>query len=94
MNDNLVYRPDEKVAFREIGGAVVLVHTVRNSLLKLNEVGSAVWKRLDGRNVDSIAKDLSGEFQVSVGQASGDTIHFLETLRERGLVVLESGDIP
>ena len=81
-----VYLPHPRAAYRTIGGDVVIVHTIENTLVKLNETGSAIWQRLDGRTVGQIATELEQLFEVSADQARADTDEFLDQLLARGFV--------
>jgi hypothetical protein len=59
----------------------------------LNEVGSFIWHRIDGRTrPDAIARALSEEFDVTVEQALQDVREFVDTLLSRGLVQLAAGE--
>jgi hypothetical protein len=88
--DDRVFRPHPRAAFRTIGADVVIVHTLSNRLVKLNETGSAIWQRLDGRSVDQIAGEIVGLFEVTEEQALSETGAFLEHLLERGFVEIEA----
>jgi len=81
-----VYLPHPRAAFRTIDGDVVIVHTLENTLVKLNETGSAIWQRLDGRTVEQIAAELEELFEVGAAEARADTDAFLAMLLERGFV--------
>jgi len=79
--------PNPDVAFREIDGAVVIVHTTGNRLLQLNETGSTVWRLLEGRSTREISLHIAHEFDVEPSAALADTVRFLASLQERGLIV-------
>jgi hypothetical protein len=55
----------------------------------LNDVGSFIWQRIDGRTpTAAIAHAVCEEFEVTVDQAIDDVEEFVDTLMSRGLVRL------
>lgn len=82
----------EEVVEREVAGEVFLV-PIRGrladlqELFVLNEVGSWLWARLDGRRtIAELAAGVAAEFEVDESRAREDTAAFLEDLLEAGLV--------
>jgi hypothetical protein len=91
MAERALHRAEEIVE-REVAGETFLV-PVRGrladlqELFVLNEVGSWLWERLDGRNLlDDLVASVVAEFQVDEAQARRDTELFLKQLREASLV--------
>jgi hypothetical protein len=92
----LVASPD--VVARRIAGEYLLV-PVRNGAAQMdyiftaNEVGSVVFRLLDGRrDLREIARLVSLEFDVDEPQARADVQSFLGALREAGLVRPAGGE--
>ena len=57
------------------------------SIYNLNEVGSLIWERLDGRTtVSQIVEAVSAEFEVTPEQAREDALDFLNGLESAGLI--------
>ncbi len=81
------YLPAPKIAFRVIGDRVVIVHPLENRLITLNETGSEIWKRLDGRATCSIVEEVATLFDVKMKQLTSDAISFLDTMEQKRLVV-------
>lgn len=81
-------KPSPHVAYREIGGQVVVLQPLTDIMLTLNETGSAIWSMLDGRTVAEIANALSARFEVSENEALEDTRGFLSEMTSRELVCL------
>ncbi len=81
-----IYKPSQNAAFRNIGGQTVIVHTSEDRLITLNETGTAIWERLDGRTTKAIAQEIASLFEVSEGQALVDALDFLDYMKNRGLV--------
>jgi hypothetical protein len=83
---------DQRSVTREIAGETIIV-PVRSgvgdldSIYTLNEVGTAVWRLVDGRRtVGEIVTAIADQFDVTREQAERDTLEFIEALRSEGLV--------
>ncbi|MDA8098711.1 MAG: GeoRSP system PqqD family peptide chaperone [Nitrospiraceae bacterium] len=59
------------------------------TMLSLNVLGTEIWKRCDGRTVDEIVADLSGQFDVETAVLREDAVAFLAELAEKGFVRYE-----
>lgn len=80
--------PQAIVASRVLDGEAVLVHPLHGKVKVLNEVGAFIWQALDGRSSAArIAAAVCTRFDVDVRTAETDVLRFLESLRERDLVV-------
>lgn len=88
---DVVFVPAKHIAFRNIGGQMVLVHALDETLLTLNETGTAIWERLDGRGLQAIAREIHQQFQVSFEEAIADTEAFLTELEQKGFLQREPG---
>jgi hypothetical protein len=95
---SMVERVSEVVE-REVAGERFLV-PVRGrladlqELFVLNEVGSWIWERLDGRTSQTIlAEGLVTEFEVESQQAGEDLAKFLEELASVGLARVIAVDV-
>jgi hypothetical protein len=82
-----VYVPRDRIAFRKIAGKMVLVHTLEDRIVTLNDTATAIWENLDGSAVHLIASKISASFNVSEAEALKDTEEFLEYLLQRGFVI-------
>ena len=61
--------------------------------VNLDEIGTYVWKRIDGRtNLDAIAGRLSMRFDLEATEARQSVVSFTRTLMLRGIVGLENAD--
>jgi hypothetical protein len=83
---------DNQSVTRSIAGETIIV-PVRsgvgdlNSIYTLNEVGTTIWRLIDGQaSVEQIVEAISGEYEVSAEQAAKDAFEFLEKLEAEGLV--------
>lgn len=87
IENESVFVPSGRVAFRRVGEQVVLVNPDDNVLMTLNSTGSEVWEWLDGkRSVEEIAVALQQKFEVSTEEALRDVVTFLGLMLDRKLV--------
>jgi hypothetical protein len=83
--------PSPDVVARRVAGEYLLV-PVRSGAAQMdfiftaNEVGSAIFRLLDGaRDGRAIARELSEEFEVDEEKARDDVVEFLRVLCDAGL---------
>jgi hypothetical protein len=58
-----------------------------NAIFTLNDVGSVIWARLDGKtSTADLVEAVTKEHEVSREEATRDVVEFLEALQRRGLV--------
>jgi Uncharacterised nucleotidyltransferase/Coenzyme PQQ synthesis protein D (PqqD) len=71
----------------EVDGESVLLDRSTGSLHMLNDVGAAIWSRLDGsRTVDTLVAELSEVFEVDSDRVARDVHEFLAQLAQLGLL--------
>jgi hypothetical protein len=87
-----VPRRSERFVSRSVGGETFVV-PVRagiadlESIFTMNEVGTAIWTRIDGtKTVDELARALAAEFDVTEVDAGADVAAFIDLLASKGLV--------
>jgi hypothetical protein len=87
-----VLRRSERFVSRSVGGETFVV-PVRagvadlEAIFTMNEVGTAIWTRLDGqKSVGELARALAAEFDVTEADAAADVAAFVELLASKGLV--------
>ncbi|MDJ0761889.1 MAG: PqqD family protein [Myxococcota bacterium] len=81
------FKPAPAVAYRTIGGRVVIVDPGQNKMISLNQTGSVIWEALDGRSAQSVATDIAATFDVTDEEALADVQTFITELAGKGLVV-------
>lgn len=65
----------------------MLVNLQTGAAFKLNQVGAAVWKRLDGASdVATIAASLDRRYDVGLETLLRDVTSLLEDLQKQGLI--------
>ncbi len=84
-------KKDDCVA-REIAGETVIV-PIRsragdvNSIYTLNELGTMIWRLMDGQtSISQIIEAVGREYEVTPGEARKDIFAFLADLKAAGLI--------
>ena len=80
------YKPAKKLAHRVVGGTVAIVEPSANRLITLNETGSEIWNRLDGRPLSRIVDELLETLEVDRARLEPDVRSFIDALLSRGLL--------
>jgi Coenzyme PQQ synthesis protein D (PqqD) len=75
------------VVARDIAEGLMLVNVQTGSAFKLNQIGAAVWRQLDGaREVAAIVADLEQQYRVGADRLQRDVDALLADLEKQGLV--------
>lgn len=83
--------PAPAVLSQETDGITVLLDPHRGGYFRLNEVGSFVWRQLNGATpFDAIVEDVAREYDAPRTVIERDVAALLEALTDAGLVELES----
>ena len=79
---------------RDIAGETIIV-PIKNKvgdldfIYTLNEVGTVIWGLIDGKkSVSEIGEEICMTYDVTPEEAKQDTVDFLKSLEERGLIQL------
>lgn len=79
----------EATAYRIIDNEAVIVSPLDSEVTILNEVGSLIWKLMDGfRDIEQLVKELCKEYEVSVEEAKKDIEEFIEDLTNKNLLTI------
>lgn len=88
MDPGTVLAKHPGAAYRLYEGKATVVLLERAEVKVVNEVGSLVWDRIDGRRtLADLIQLVIDEFEVDPDQARRDVLEFVESLRENGMVV-------
>ena len=86
------YAKDADLVTRCVAGETIIV-PIKNkvgdldSIYTLNEVGTLIWELIDGKNsANQIAEEICTTYEVSPEDAMKDTVDFLKSLEEAGLI--------
>ena len=81
---------DDSFCARELGEEAILVGEEGDELHCLDEVGTFIWKTIDGkRSLGDILDGVCAEYEVSREIAEKDLTGFISELAEKGIVKLE-----
>ena len=86
-DDTLRVKRNTQVAWRELDGQVMLVTPGDAMLHLLNDVGSFVWKQLDGPlSTEELAAAVCAEYEVDRDTARADVEQFLSDILEKDML--------
>ena len=91
MDQGAVLKKNPNAAYRVYDGQATVVMPERAEVKVVNEVGSLVWEKIDGRRtvgqvVESALESILKDFEVTPDEARRDILAFLGALREHGMV--------
>jgi len=87
MDLSIVLTKSPDAAYRTYDGQATIVLPSRAQVSVLNEVGSAVWERIDGRrSLQEILDGILEEFEITRDRALTDLEAFVADLRAQGMV--------
>lgn len=84
----------ERTASRSIDGRAVVISMDDQRVHVLNEVGTLVWERSDGRTLDAIVEEIVAEFDVERARAARDVQAFAALLVDLGAAHLTAPEEP
>ncbi len=86
LTERLSQSPD--VVSREVAGETVLLHLESGLYFGLDEVGSLIWRSLEGesRSVASLCDVVGAEFDMAPLSLEKDILAFAVSLVDQGLV--------
>jgi hypothetical protein len=77
------------VAFRTIAGQAVIVVPATQAMHTLNEVGTFVWERCEGKTAEELVSAIVAEFEVDQATARRDLEAFAEELSGKRMLQVE-----
>lgn len=78
---------NSSVLWRELDGEAILLNPKEGCSYNLNNVGTLIWKMLDGEHsIEDIAKTICEHYEVESEQAIQDVKQLLNELRENNLL--------
>lgn len=89
---NNILQRNPALAWREIEDEIVIISPADNVMHELNDTGSFLWKKIDGkRSVADLARLLAEIYDVTAQTALEDTQVLLSELLSRKLVIPAEG---
>ena len=91
---SVVKLSNEQIA-AELSGSTVVLHVANGVYYKLNEVGTHVWKQLEGgaHPVRELVLAVMKEYAVDRERCEADIVALLEDLLKRGLIDLAEPEV-
>ncbi len=78
---------DERISWRMIEDEAILVDRDEREVLRLNPIGTEIWKTIDGKcTLTEIIDHVYQTFEVDRKRAQKDVLRFLKKLIRRELV--------
>ena len=75
------------VLWRELDGEAILLNPKEGCSYNLNNVGTSIWKMLDGEHTpNDIAKTICELYEVEYEQAMQDVERLLDEMRDNNLL--------
>jgi len=85
----------DDVLFRDLDGEMVLLDLRTGVYCSLDPVGTRIWLLTqEGRSLAGVVEAVVAEYDVGTEQCSADLLAFVASLREKGLVEVESAATP
>ena len=88
MTDNTLLSRREGLMAADMNGSTVMMDIMTGKYYNLGQVGGRIWELLEEpMTVAALIEKLTDEYDVSAQQCRADTVPFLATLVQRGLLV-------
>ena len=88
------YGKDSDLVTRCVAGETIIVPVRNNvgdldSIYTLNEIGTMIWELIDGKStINRMIEEICKAYDVRREEAENDTLEFLKSLEEAGLLRL------
>lgn len=77
----------KKIGTQAVVVAVGSASKIFNGMIKLNDTGELMWKKLtDGATKEELVEAILEEYETTEETVSGDVDRFLETLKKAGII--------
>ena len=77
------------MVYSKLDGEVVMMSVENGEYYGLNEIGSAIWDKIEKEiKVDELVKLLMEEYDVERSECEADTLEFLNEMLVKKLVVI------
>jgi hypothetical protein len=87
MDLGAVLKRNPRAAFRIYDGQATIVTSDPGQTMVLNEIGSTIWKQIDGvRTLSQILETVLNEYDISREQAEKDLFDFVASMHDHHLV--------
>jgi hypothetical protein len=84
---NYCFKRNDKIIYKDEGGAQVLIDPYRRTLVELNPTALRIWQLLDGScPVFQIIEILKNEFEVDARSLGKDVMGLINELHKREMI--------
>lgn len=82
-----VFRTNPAIIWKLVHGEAVLLNPANGEYFGLNEVGSEIWRQMDGqKSLTEISKFLLAEYDVAPAVLEADVLDLIGELLQKGLI--------
>lgn len=81
----------ERVGAVEVSGCVYVARLPDGPIIELRGTAALIWRETLAGSIDGIAGRVAEATGLPVEEVAADVEHFVESLRERGLIVVAPG---
>ena len=85
------FKKRENLVSEDIDDEIIVFDIENEQFYEFEGIGSFIWNRIDGNNVDSIAEAVCDEYEIDKETALEDTLSFINDLYEKRLISQEKG---
>jgi hypothetical protein len=90
INDNTVLQRKLNTLYSEIDGEIVILSKENSEYYGINKVGTRIWNLLDSPlTFKALISRLLDEYNVSEEKCIDNTLHYLEMLKEKQLIIIK-----
>jgi hypothetical protein len=87
MDLSAVLKRNPQAAFRVYDGQATIVTSDPGQTMVLNEIGSTIWKQIDGvKTLSQILETVLNDYDISREQAEKDLLDFVASMHDHHLV--------
>ena len=81
---------NDAIVFTDLDDTIVMMDVDEGQYYELDPIGTRIWTLIEApRPVAEICEALAGEFDVDPGTCRDDTLDFLQTANEHGIIRVE-----
>ena len=86
-NNNISFSVSRDTAASAHEDGIVILHTGKGRVFSSNKTGALIWRGIEqGRSLDGIVTEISGEFQIAGPTARIHALNFLAALEQQALI--------
>lgn len=92
MDRSTTLTRNDSMVFTDLDDTIVMMDVDEGQYYELDPIAARIWELIeDGSTVGEICDALAEQYEVDPQECQQDTLEFLQTATERGIVVAEEG---